>query len=263
MSSRTKSAAPDGGDARRVEIREPIGDAAHGDGQGVLRHEAQNGDAVRLPRHGFHARHLRHGPVGLRQRDEVDGTAIGKIDQHLVALARRNKHAFDRDGPRQISAIGGDDVHDAAVRKTEVKVARIGSVEQTQPDHAAWHRQASPGGAVDNDRLAPEAMNEVHQVRSVAAVSSEPPVLDDQGDVIDAIGRGQASIAVALVGDDHHARQPQIGLARGLMVDMRMVPTRGRRLPYDELRRPDGQRRNRIVRSAVHCGGHHDAVPVQ
>ena len=84
--------------------------------------------------------------------------------------------------------------------------------------------------AVDEQRVALEAVHDVHHVRLVhdLTIASEALVLEHDRQIVDAVGRGQATVAVGAVADDHHAGKSGIDLPGRVPVRVRMEPRRRR-----------------------------------
>jgi len=83
-------------------------------------------------------------------------------------------------------------------------------------------------GAVDEDVVAHQAPDRDGVVLAQRAVRADVPVLDDQRDVVAAVGARQP-VGNAVI-DDPHAGQSAVDVDGGVAMRVRVVPQRRRRL---------------------------------
>ena len=171
-------------------------------------------------------------------RDQIDGTAIGKVHEDLVSLRRRNHQVSDLDRLRKIAGVAGDNEERPPVGEAQIEVAGVGGIQQAQPHQAGRDTGDGTNDAVDEQRVALEPVHDVHHVWLVdeLAIAAEALVLQHDRQIVDAVGRGQAAVAVGAVADDHHAGKTRIDLPGRVAVRVRMEPRRRRGLLDRDLR---------------------------
>ena len=75
----------------------------------------------------------------IGRRDQVDGTAVGKVHEDLVSLGRRDHQASDLHRLRQIAGVPGDDEERPPIGEAQIEVAGVGGIQQAQPHHPGRH----------------------------------------------------------------------------------------------------------------------------
>jgi len=105
-------------------------------------------------------------------------------------------------------AVGGDELEGAVVVEAEVVAAQGGAVEQPQPHPLGRHLLDRADRAVDHERLAHDAAGH-RGLHGELAVHREGVVLDDDGDVVDAVLARQAGGVRGGVVEDEHADIPR------------------------------------------------------
>jgi hypothetical protein len=118
-------------------------------------------------------------------------------------------------------------------------------------------------GAVDEDLIAEQPGGADRCLREVQrAVVLEALVLDDQGDVVDAVVVRQPEPGTVRIVEDEHPRDPAVDVVLGRAVRVRVVPEGRRGLVDRPPRRPGLAGRNRLVRATVGRGREVHSVPV-
>ena len=195
--------------------------------------------------------------------DESHPLAGLESDEDLDALTRAEPIRIDLDRRRQEPGIGGDDVKGLAGVEPEVVDPRVGRVENPEPGELARDLLCRPPGAVDQDvgteRTDQRASDQPIVIHRQLPGIGERPILDDQRDVVHAVGVRKA---ILLVGDDEHAGKPSVDMSGGGAVGVRVIPQRRRGLLDGEARRPGRARVDRLMGTAVGHRRELGAVPV-
>src|SRR6266498_1028504 len=124
---------------------------------------------------------------------------------HLGALAGRQGHAGDAPWRVEQAAVAADQVEGAAVPEADREDAGGRGVEQPEAHALAGHVQMGVVGAVDQGGAAEPADRVERPVGEVEpALAVEVLVLDDQGDVVDAVALGQRQRARLGVVEQEH-----------------------------------------------------------
>ena len=186
------------------------------------------------------------------------------VDHDLGALAGREQQVVEAHRRRQQPAVAGDHVELPVVGEVEVVDPRVGGVEQAQADPLGGHVEVRAGGAVDEHRVAEDAVALEQPRGGVQLDAVELLVLHDDRDVVDAVlprqrQRPRSSRSSRM----NIPATPAVDLLGGLAVRVRVVPERGRGLVDPPGRRPGVLVGDHLVRAAVHLRRQVHAVPVQ
>jgi hypothetical protein len=164
---------------------------------------------------------------------------------------------------RQQPAVAGDELKGPVVGEAQVVDAGGGGVQQPQPDPLAAHVQVRVVGAVDQQLVPQPADRAERRLTEIQRpVGGEPLVLQDDGDVVDAVAVGQRQRAGLRVLHQEQPGHPTVDVVLGALVGVGVVPQGGRGLVDRPARRPSGARLDRLVGAAVRRGGQVHAVPV-
>jgi hypothetical protein len=91
--------------------------------------------------------------AGVRRGDKVHGPAISKVDQHLVALARRNQQAPNLHGLGEQPAIAGDDEERPPVGEAQIEDASVRRIQQAQAHDACGYARFRSDSSVHKQRI--------------------------------------------------------------------------------------------------------------
>ncbi len=171
---------------------------------------------------------------------------------HLGALAGRQGHAGDAPWRVEQAAVAADQVEGAAVPEADLEGAGGRGVEQPEAHALAGHVQMGVVGAVDQGGAAEPADRVERPVGEVEpALAVEVLVLDDQGDVVDAVALGQRQRARLGVVEQEHPGDAPVDVVLGAAVRVRVVPEGRGGLVDRPARRPGGAGGDHVVRAAV------------
>ena len=150
-----------------------------------------------------------------------------------------------------------------AIRKPELVGPGIRRIQQPQPDQTGGHGQFWPKCSVDEDIVTLEPGHLVHMAKVVGHhTAPEQTVLDDQRDVILAIGPWQGHVDLRVIEQDQSGQSP-VDLHGGLSVDVAVIPECGRRVIDGKLGCPGLAGLERQLRPAVEVAGQVHPVPMR
>lgn len=161
------------------------------------------------------------------------------------------------------AAVAGDERKRSFVSEPDAVMARGRRVEKTQPCALSGDGQVRAEAAVDENLVAEPADRADRRLAEVeAAPIVEPLVLEQHGNVVDAVASGQSALRAPGLVDDPHAGQSAVNLVVGALVRMRVVPQCRGRLVDAPSRPPGVASFDGLVRASVCDGGHVHAMPV-
>ena len=205
------------------------------------------------PQHGA-------GGAGAEPVGELDlGARAPEVDDHVDALGRRERHRAAAHGRLEQAAVTGDLDERIAVRQPQRVVACVRGVQEAETVERPLDREPRRHRAVDDDRVAHEALVDVLGVPQ-RPVLVERPVLDHQRHVEVAAREFERALEVVL--DDVEPGQAVEHRLRRQSVGVVVVPERrgvlGVRVRVVE--RAAGS--DQLHRVAVDGGRHESAVQV-
>ena len=187
-----------------------------------------------------------------------------EIDQDLSTLTGTHSQRFECDRPGKIPAIGRDEMHRAGVAQAQRINAGIGSVNNPQPDNSLRYMRRRSNLAVDQDRVSGHAMHDVHHRIRIGQppVTGKSAILNDQCEIVRAIGFWQSTLRIVAINDVDHSGQPGIDILCRSPVNVCVKEGRARRLVDLHIRRPVGTWADRQMRTAIVFARYEQSMPV-
>ena len=195
--------------------------------------------------------------------DQSDRLAIGEAYQYLGTLAGCQGEGLQFDGPRQETALGADPMKRPVIAERKLIDAGVRTVHEPQPHQAVRNIGPRRGCAIDQNRVATAALRSNHHAgRHDQPAILELPVLNQDGQIINAIVRRQSKALLFLIRHNQHAREPRIDLLTRQPMRMRVIEEGRRRLADRQRRTPGRTGSDQLVRATVQFARHEQPVPV-
>lgn len=151
-------------------------------------------------------------------------------DDELDPVAGGDLRPGELDWLGEEPAVGANEPERAVVLESQVVDAGVGGVEDAEPDLVGSHLDVGVGGAVDGDGVAEEAgWADDRRSEVEGAVAVEALVLEDDGEVVDAVDVWQPVRLVFGGVDDEHPGEAPVELFAGPLVGVGVVPQGGGR----------------------------------
>jgi hypothetical protein len=157
---------------------------------------------------------------------------VARLDRHddLGAFARCDLHQLGLVRPLEQPRVAADLPEPPIVGEAEVVDTGVGRIHHPEPHEGRGGFDVRVVRAVHQDRVAEDARGAGEGRRmGERAVVVEALVLDDQRDVVDAVGVRQLDVACRVVHDEHAGGAP-VDVIGGRTVKVGMKPERRSRL---------------------------------